>query len=151
MCDLHVTLRPAIVTDLPLIYRGELAYIQCWEPAHESAWQLHLEQNLAVWVENFDRLTVATLEGQFAGYSLWTPDAGFAELCTISVSEAYRRKGIGRVLLKDYAVAAKHSGFTQLRLSVRADNPARLMYEQAGFVCVGTGSNAYLLYQRACG
>lgn len=49
MCDLHVTLRPAIVTDLPLVYRGELAYIQCWELAHESAWRLQLERNLAVW------------------------------------------------------------------------------------------------------
>lgn len=30
-------LRPARVTDLPAIYRGELGYIRQWEPQHEHA------------------------------------------------------------------------------------------------------------------
>lgn len=142
-------LRPARVTDLPAIYRGEEAYIQRWEPAHESAWRLQLERHLTRWVDNFDRLTVATLDGQFAGYSLWIPEDGFAELCTINVSEAYRRKGIGQTLLDAYAVMAAQGGFVRLSLSVRPDNPARLMYERAGFVCMGTHANGYLRYERA--
>lgn len=146
-----LTLRPAIVTDLPLIYRGELAYIQQWEPAHEAGWRSHLEPNLALWVDNFERMTVAMLDGEFVGYSLWKPEEGFAELYTISVSEAYRRRGIGRVLLDAYGVAAQGSGCTHLGLSVRPDNPARLMYECAGFVSVGADSNGYLRYERANG
>jgi len=33
------------------------------------------------------------------------------------------------------------------RLSVRADNPARLMYQQAGFVFMGIDSNNYHRYE----
>lgn len=144
-----LTLRSANVTDLPSIYRGEQDYIRRWEPDHEAAWRLQLERHLTRWVDNFDRLTIASLDGQFAGYSLWTPEQGFAELCTINVSEVYRRNGIGRALLEAYRMAAGQDGFVQLSLSVRPDNPARLMYERAGFVCVGTGSNGYLRYERA--
>ncbi|WP_416362987.1 GNAT family N-acetyltransferase [Pseudomonas sp. NFX183] len=148
MCDSPVTLRPAAVTDLPSIYRGEQAYIQCWEPAHESAWRLQLERHLTLWADNFDRLTVAMLDGQFAGYSLWAPEQGAAELYTLNVSEACRRNGVGRALLDAYALKAKQSGFNQLGLHVRPDNPARLLYEHAGFVCVGTAANGYLRYVR---
>ncbi len=143
-----LTLRPAMVTDLPSIYRGELAYIQQWEPAHEAAWRAQVERNLTAWVDNFERLTVAMLGGQFVGYSLWKTEDGFAELCTINVSAAHRRKGIGRALLEAYQVAAAANGCTPLSLSVRPDNPARFMYERAGFACVGTGAHGYLRYER---
>ncbi|WP_339497974.1 GNAT family N-acetyltransferase [Pseudomonas canadensis] len=146
-----LSLRPAIVTDLTSIYRGELAYIQQWEPTHEAGWRSQVEHNLALWVDNFELLTVAVLDGQLVGYSLWRPEDSFAELYTINVSEAYRRKGIGRALLDAYGVAALGSGCTHLSLSVRPDNPARLMYEGAGFIAVGTDSHGYLRYERANG
>jgi ribosomal protein S18 acetylase RimI-like enzyme len=143
-----LALRPAHITDLPAIYRGEQGYIQRWEPAHEAAWQRQLERHLTRWVEHFDRLTVAMLDGQLAGYSLWMPEDGAAELCTINVGEAHRRNGIGRELLQAYVAAARQAGYARLSLCVRADNPARLMYEVAGFVCVGTAANGYLRYER---
>lgn len=143
-----LTLRPATVTDLPAIYRGELGYIQQWEPAHEAAWQRQLERHLTRWVDNFERLSVAMLGAQFAGYSLWMPEDSFAELCTINVGEAYRRNGIGRALLDAFTVSAGQAGFRHLSLSVRPDNPARLMYEAAGFVQVGTGATGYFRYER---
>lgn len=141
-------LRPAQVTDLPSIYQGEQAYIQRWEPAHEAAWRLQLERHLRRWVDNFERLTVALIDEQFAGYALWTAEQGAAELCTIHVSQRYRRNGVGRALLDRYNADALSLGFTQLALSVRPDNPARYLYEQAGFICTGTGTHDYLRYQR---
>ena len=143
-----IRLRQARVTDLPSIYRGEQDYIRCWEPNHEDAWRLQLERHLTRWVENFDRLTVAIIDEQFAGYSLWTPEQNYAELCTINVSQTCRRNGVGRTLLDAYAATAKQQGFTHLRLSVRPDNPAAILYEQASFVCVGTDANDYLQYER---
>lgn len=140
-------LRPACITDLPAIYRGEQDYIRSWEPDHEDAWRLQLERHLTRWVENFERLTMATIEEQVAGYCLWTPEEDYAELCTINVSQAYRRKGIGQALFYAYAAAARQQGFTCLRLSVRPDNPARQLYERAGFICVGNDANGYLRYE----
>jgi ribosomal protein S18 acetylase RimI-like enzyme len=146
-----LALRPALVTDLPSIYRGELGYIQQWEPAHLVAWRRQMERHLTRWVDNFERMTVAMWDGQFAGYSLWTAEDGFAELSTINVSLAYRRRGVGRVLLEAYLRASAQAGFAQWRLSVHPDNPARQLYEGAGFVYVDVGANGYLRYERVVG
>jgi ribosomal protein S18 acetylase RimI-like enzyme len=51
-------------------------------------------------------------------------------------------------LLEAYVQDAARHGFTQLRLSVRPDNPARRMYEKAGFSCTGIGAHDYLTYKR---
>ncbi|MCW2290422.1 ribosomal protein S18 acetylase RimI-like enzyme [Pseudomonas sp. BIGb0408] len=145
-----LVLRPGRITDLPLVYRGEEAYIRAWEPAHENAWRLQMERHLTSWVENIDRLTVAEVDGMFAGYSLWMSEQDHAELCTISVSDAYRRNGIGRALLEAYMASAAAQGFTRLGLHVRPDNPAVILYEHAGFVHAGASAQGYLRYQRSC-
>lgn len=140
-------LRKAVITDLPLIYRGERNYIQRWEPSHEDGWLRHSEQNLASWVTHYDRLTVATVDGQFAGYCLWVPQAGEALLSTIGVFEHYRCRGIGAALLAAYTEDARQAGFTHLTLSVRADNPAKRLYEKAGFVQSAVDDNGYLRFE----
>lgn len=138
------TLRPALASDLPFVYRGELAYIRQWEPAHEDDWYRQLERHLTRWVEHLEHLTIATLEGQPVGYSLWMPDEGHAELCTLGVCAAFRRKGVGDALLQAYIAAARAEGFSHLTLNVRQDNPARRLYERAGFRHLGTSPNGYL-------
>lgn len=109
-----------------------------------------MERHLTSWVENIDRLTVAEVDGVFAGYSLWMPEQDQAELCTISVRETYRRNGIGRSLLDAYRVSAAAQGFTHLSLHVRPDNHAVVLYERAGFVHAGANARGYLRYQRSC-
>ncbi|MFJ4064294.1 GNAT family N-acetyltransferase [Pseudomonas sp. NPDC089996] len=149
--EMTFRLRPATVVDLPAIYRGEELYIRTWEPDHEAQWRLNLERHLTRWVENFDRLTVAVVDDDVAGYALWGPEDDFAELCTVSVQQDHRRAGIGMALVQAYMRDAAWQGFTKLRLSVRPDNPAKLMYERAGFSCTGTGANGYLTYERQVG
>lgn len=143
-----IRLRQACVADLPAIYRGEEHYIRSWEPDHEAQWRSHLERHLTNWVKNFDRFTVAVIGENLAGYSMWAPEHGYAELCTISVNQGHRRIGVGTALVDAYVQEAAMQGFTHLRLSVRPDNPARFMYQKAGFFCSGTGANDYLVYER---
>ena len=143
-----LTLRQALVTDIPSIYQGEQNYIRTWEATHELAWQNDLHRHLTRWVEHFERLTVAEIDSQFAGYSLWMPSDDIAELCTLNVSPQYRRNGIGRALLTRFGTDAAQSGFSRLVLSVRADNPARQMYEQAEFACTGTDHHGYMRYEK---
>jgi ribosomal protein S18 acetylase RimI-like enzyme len=114
-------LRPARITDLPAIYRGEESYIRCWEPEHEALWRIQLERHLTRWVENFDRLTIALVGHHSAGYSLWEPEQDHAQLSTIHVGAEYRRSGVGMALLQAFAVDAARQGFSRLRLSVRPD------------------------------
>lgn len=144
---MRLALRPARLTDLPALYRGELDYIRTWEPTHEDAWHRDLERHLSRWVEHFARLTVAEVDGRFAGYALWMPQDECAELATLNVAPNERRQGIGRALLRAWIEAATGQGFTCLGLSVRHDNPARQLYEQAGFVQTSTHANGYLNYR----
>jgi ribosomal-protein-alanine N-acetyltransferase len=141
-------LRQAVISDLPAIYRGEEAYIRQWEPQHEAAWRSQTERHLTQWVENFERMTVAVLNNQFAGYSLWARAGDCAELYTLHVADTLRRNGIGTALLEGFVKAAFGQGFTRLCLSVRPDNPAKGIYERAGFQCTGTAANGYLTYER---
>ncbi len=140
-------LRKAVITDLPLIYRGEREYIQRWEPSHEDGWLRQSERHLANWVEHFDRLVIASVDGQFAGYCLWMPEDGRALLCTIGVSEQYRCRGLGAALLKAYTDEARQAGFSRLTLSVREDNPAKRLYQKAGFLQAGADANGYLRFE----
>jgi len=80
---------------------------------------------------------------------LWIPEGVYAGLCTIHVVPDVRRSGVGAALLEAYMFDSVGQGFTRLRLNVRADNPARMMYEKAGFVCTGTDANGYLTYERS--
>jgi ribosomal protein S18 acetylase RimI-like enzyme len=137
------------VSDLPDVYRGEESYIRSWEPAHEASWRCDLGRHLKRWVENFENLTVAVIDDRFAGYSWWIPESVDAELCTIHVVPDARRSGVGAALLEAYMFDSARQGFTQLRLNVRPDNPARMLYEKAGFVCNGTDANGYLTYERS--
>jgi len=49
------------------------------------------------------------------------------------VEPAYRRNGVARALIARVAAHAKTIGSPMVELSVRADNPAQLLYQQSGF------------------
>jgi ribosomal protein S18 acetylase RimI-like enzyme len=49
------------------------------------------------------------------------------------VETAYRHNGVARALIARIAARAKAIGSPMVELSVRADNPAQLLYQQNGF------------------
>jgi ribosomal protein S18 acetylase RimI-like enzyme len=144
---MNLSFRPARITDVPYVQRGEEAYIRQWEPAHEARWREGFDRHLARWLEHFERLTIAEYEGESVGYSLWLPEEGSAELCTLGVSVAWRGKGVGAALLQRYIADARQEGYTRLKLSVRPDNPALRLYERAGFKPQGSDALGYRQYE----
>jgi ribosomal-protein-alanine N-acetyltransferase len=83
-------------------------------------------------------------DGADAGVVLWRTMADEAELLTLAVGAAHRRRGIGAALLGEVIGRSRRAGACQLFLEVGVDNPAaRSLYAQAGFIEVGRRAAYY--------
>lgn len=66
------------------------------------------------------------------------------QIDNLAVRESWRRKGVGRMLLKSALSAARRLGAGKAVLEVRsAKLSARTLYERAGFVIVGLRKDYY--------
>lgn len=139
--------RTAIADDLPFLHEGELDYMREREPEHEVAWLRAVDRNRALWAANLDRTTVLEIDGVPVGYAMWAVVDGVATVITLHVRPAYRRRGLGRVLLDLLTDDVARSGHPVLALGVHRDNPARRLYESAGFTRTGEDGD-YLLFRR---
>ncbi|WP_445680303.1 ribosomal protein S18-alanine N-acetyltransferase [Radicibacter daui] len=87
---------------------------------------------------------VAASEGQEIGFILLSEVAGEAEIVTLGVMTAARRRGAGRLLLEAAMAQLREGNVTRLFLEVAADNPAAIaLYDQAGFLQVGRRKSYY--------
>ncbi len=76
---------------------------------------------------------VFDLNGQIAGFMIFTLVVDVAELLVIAVSPAQQGKGIGRALLQQL-IASVEGSAEKLFLEVRVSNfRARRLYQEAGF------------------
>ena len=66
-----------------------------------------------------------------------------AELLLLAVDPAFQKRGVGRMLLRDFVARANHGGAHQLHLEVRDGNPALTLYDSAGFVVAGRRAGYY--------
>jgi len=139
------TVRKARPTDLPMVYKGELNYIQTIEPEHEQRWKDAMHAHLRQWTGALERMSVVEQDGVPVGYCFWEIIDGAACLASIHVLPELRQRGLGRLLLDHYMNDARIQGFAKLTLSVFHGNPAQFLYESAGFQCVRKGEE-YLDY-----
>ena len=130
--------------DLDMFERLERRYMRDIEPEHEDRWAAALERNRELWRANLASAVVLESEGHPVGYALWIWDEGAAVLATVNVEPDARRHGFGRQLLAAYVERARSEGATALRLGVHRRNPARRLYESAGWQYAGTDGD-YLL------
>jgi GNAT superfamily N-acetyltransferase len=77
---------------------------------------------------------------------------GIPEL-TIGVIASWRRRGIGRALLRALAAQARSAGVAGISLTVERGNPARALYQQEGFRMIANdeGADIMLLDLSRCG
>ncbi|MCM4081135.1 GNAT family N-acetyltransferase [Paractinoplanes hotanensis] len=126
-------LRRARVEDLPLMWRGEAAYMKQIEPGHEAGWVAAADRNLAGWIAGLERTLILEADGEPAGYAAWAVTDGRAVLTTIHVFAAFRRGGRGGALLQAYVNDAHTFGHKALALAVLRGNPAETLYVRYGF------------------
>ncbi|MCH4208597.1 ribosomal protein S18-alanine N-acetyltransferase [Bifidobacterium sp.] len=78
------------------------------------------------------------------GYAGYWYDGDDAELMTIGVGEAYRRKGIANGMLRRLIDDARAHGARRMLLEVRVDNePALSLYHRFGFTRLGLRRRYY--------
>lgn len=144
-------LRPAGVNDLPFILRQERGYIETIEPAALQGWQAALDRNLALWIGCLRHtLFCVDANGQSLGFAMWRPDGGTATLVSIQVLHSHRRQGLGKLLLEAFEQRASVGGAGVAKLGVHQSNPARLLYQGAGYNPAGQDGD-YLLFSKSLG
>jgi ribosomal protein S18 acetylase RimI-like enzyme len=110
------------------------------------------------WPRQDDYGLVAELDGPVgaAWYRTFTEEShgyGFVAAdvpeLSIAVIVSRRHEGIGRQLLVDLIEASVAQGYRALSLSVVEDNPARGLYESAGFVPVKKHGKSWTMVRQA--
>jgi ribosomal-protein-alanine N-acetyltransferase len=88
-------------------------------------------------------LTLARCDGEVVGFAMSRAVGTEAELLLLAVDRKHQRRGIGKLLLLNFAELACRLGASRLHLEVRDGNQAINLYERAGFTVVGRRRNYY--------
>jgi len=140
------SIRRARATDLPTIYAGELDYIRQIEPQQEARWTGGMFWHIKQWTSALDRMFIAQCGEAITGYCFWEDHDNVAVLASIYVQRDKRGAGLGRRLLTEFISDARAQGYATLTLGVKPDNPARVLYERAGFVYTHDDDGGYRHY-----
>jgi ribosomal-protein-alanine N-acetyltransferase len=130
-----IEVRPAPVEAAPALARihGE---------AFDDAWTAN---EIAALMRGLGAVALAAeLEDAPAGFVLCRLAADEAELLTLAVRPALRRRGVAAALLEAAVAAAAEAGAAAMFLEVARDNPAALaLYRRGGFRPVGARAAYY--------
>ena len=127
-------LRPMVQADLPRVAALEReSYVFPWN-----------DQIFADCLRVGYHCVVVDTESGVAGYGVLSMGAGEAHILNLCISDAWRRRGIGRGLLQALLAHARDRGVRDAFLEVRRTNRAAIaLYHDFGFQCVGTRRGYY--------
>lgn len=90
------------------------------------------------------RSILTEVDGRIIGYVLYWLLPGVVDIHNIAVHVDFRRRGIGRILLKRVIAEARRQSVVRVTLEVRKSNlPAQKLYESMGFHTTGLRKGYY--------
>lgn len=135
---IEIRLQPGSIRDLDAVMD---VMDDSFDPAFGEAWTAPQCAGLmpmpGVW------LTLAKEGDLVVGFALARIVLNEAELLLLAVRRAWQGKGIGHLLLDDFARIAAGRGADRLHLEVRDGNHAVNLYQHAGFTVIGRRRNYY--------
>jgi ribosomal protein S18 acetylase RimI-like enzyme len=168
MADAAPCLRPAEAADEPFL-REMVREADRWRlppeaprpPLDEVLADPHVSRYVDGWCRPGDGGVIAEADGTPVGacwLRLFTADyhgwgfvgADVPEL-SLAVAPTSRRRGIGTQLLTEAIEQARREGYSAVSLSVMTDNPARFLYERAGFRHVATDEGSWTMVLELAG
>ena len=127
-------LRPMVEDDLPAVMRLETS-------SHLTPWT---EGNFRDALAAGNLCLVGELSGHLVACAVLQMAAGEAELLTMAVETAERRRGLGRQILSELIARAVAYRAAAIWLEVRVSNTAAIgLYQAVGFVQVGWRKGYY--------
>lgn len=134
--SLPVSIRRMRFTDLPRVMEIE---VECFTmPWSEATFRGLLRRSDA-------DLYVAEVDGKLVGYTVFWAVLDQGELGNVSVTTAYRRRGIAAVLVDTVLRRAAERAVREVFLEVRVSNAgAQELYTNFGFEQVGRRRNYYV-------
>lgn len=135
----HFAIAPLGALDLD---RAAALHAESFVPLGERAWT---QQDLAELIASPGVAgLLLQVDGHDAGLAVCRVAADEAELLTVAIRPAHRRKGLARRLLATVIDHVRNAGARTLFLEVGVDNPAaRSLYESQGFRAVGERRGYY--------
>lgn len=132
-----VLLRPATADDYPAIAGLQAA-------SFPDRWSLDAVRGIAGIGGAVVMLAVRVADGLPVGYLIGQVVTDEAEVHSLAVDAAMRRRGVGRRLLAAFEAMAAALGAVSVVLEVAADDPvATGLYESAGYVVVARRRGYY--------
>jgi len=88
-------------------------------------------------------LTIASVDGEAAGFAIARIVADEVELLLLATAPTMRRRGVGSAILRSVMADSLMRGAISLHLEVRDGNGAIALYSQSGFNKVGERKRYY--------
>ncbi len=120
----------------------------------ESFKTMNPTYDLFIYMTYGSEILVADIGNAVVGYVVVSYKEEEAKIMSVAVKKEFRRKGIGKMLLKEVIKRAKIRGVKRMTLEVRVSNKAaQELYKKLGFEVVGVlesyysdGESAYLMH-----
>ena len=132
--DSDCRIRAARTSDVDIAYGFETDYIKEIEPESFDHWLSQAERIRQSFLENVKRARFVDCGDSAVAYYYWTlSDSETGNLASLCVDRPYRRRGLGRWLVRCFEMDLLRHGLSTATLQVRSHNPARFLYYDLGY------------------